>query len=50
MKDKYVLLIEDDIDLQNLISSYLQDYNYKCDSFCYPMEALERFKKDSSRY
>lgn len=47
---KKVLLIEDDIDLQNLISSFLTDYDYSCDVFSQPLEALEEFKINGSKY
>jgi DNA-binding response OmpR family regulator len=41
---KKVLLVEDDLVLQNLISEYLEEYNYSCTAFSNPMEALEAFK------
>lgn len=47
---KNVLLIEDDLDLQNLISSFLKDYNYQCSIFGYPRKALDEFCKNSHLY
>ncbi|MEA3289482.1 MAG: response regulator transcription factor, partial [Campylobacterota bacterium] len=44
------LLIEDDIDLQKLISEFLKDYNYSCDIFSNPMEALKKFGLNYSKY
>jgi len=50
MNSKNILLIEDDLDLQKLISEYLVDYNYKCKIFSYPLEALDEFKNNSEFY
>ncbi len=50
MTTKNVLLIEDDLDLQNLISSFLKDYNYHCSIFTYPTKALEEFHKNFHLY
>ena len=47
---KNVLLIEDDVDLQNLISNFLLDYNYKSTIFTYPIDAIEEFRKNSEFY
>lgn len=47
---KNVLLIEDDVDLQNLISNFLKDYNYHCTIFAYPTKALDEFRKNSHLY
>lgn len=48
--NKEVLLIEDDKDLQVLISEYLQDYNYICNVFSHPIDALNEFNANSSKY
>jgi DNA-binding response OmpR family regulator len=50
MNLKNILLIEDDIDLQKLISEYLVDYNYRCKIFSYPLDALEEFQNNSEFY
>ena len=47
---KKVLLIEDDIELQQLISDYLQDYHYTCTIFSNPQEALEELHTQSGEY
>jgi DNA-binding response OmpR family regulator len=45
-----VLLIEDDFELQELISGFLQDYNYNCNIFTYPDEALKEFESNHALY
>ena len=50
MKNKNVLLIEDNIDLQNLISDFLKDYNYTCFIYSQPLEALSEFEINFSKY
>lgn len=45
-----VLLVEDDLELQKLIREYLSDYNYECNSFEKPIEALDEFEKNSQKY
>lgn len=50
MNKKTVLLVEDNLELQNLISNYLKDYNYECSSYAQPLEALEEFKEKSLKY
>ena len=50
MKNKNVLLVEDNIELQNLISNYLKDYNYTCTIFSEPLEALEEFEINHFNY
>ena len=50
MKNKNVLLIEDNIELQNLISGFLTSYNYDCSVYTNPLEALEEFEKNSLKY
>lgn len=50
MKNKNVLLIEDNIELQNLISNFLKAYNYNCYVYSQPLEALEDFEKNHSKY
>lgn len=50
MSSKNILLIEDDLDLQKLISDYLKDYNYLPTAFASPKSALERFSKDPNDF
>jgi len=50
VKNKNVLLIEDNIELQNLISNFLKAYNYDCHVYSQPLEALEEFKLNHSIY
>lgn len=50
MENKNVLLVEDNLELQNLISKYLNDYNYECFSYSEPFKALDEFKTNSSKY
>jgi DNA-binding response OmpR family regulator len=50
VKNKNVLLIEDNTELQNPISTFLKSYNYDCFVYSQPLEALEEFKKESSKY
>ena len=50
MQRKNILLVEDDKDLQVLISNFLIDYNYQCNIFTYPIEALEEFSKNHISY
>ncbi|MBW6488935.1 response regulator transcription factor [Sulfurimonas sp.] len=45
-----VLLIEDDIDMQTLISDYLKNYNLHVDAFAKPLEALSSLEKNRDRY
>ena len=45
-----ILLIEDDIQLQELIQDYLHSYNYICNSFSHPREALKEFAENFKDY
>lgn len=45
-----VLLVEDDIELQKLISEFLKDYDYECSAFENPIDALAEFKENSYNY
>ena len=45
-----ILLIEDDLDIQTLLSEYLQNYGFEVKAFAKPLEALEELKKDSDKY
>ena len=45
--NKKVLLIEDDLQMQKLIVEYLKDYEFDCDAFAHPKDALESFKKNN---
>ncbi len=50
MKNKNVLLIEDNIELQKLISNFLKSYNYECFVFSEPLEALDEFNTNHNKY
>lgn len=50
MNNKNILLIEDNLELQNLISNYLTDYNYECSAYAEPFEALKEFEQNSLKY
>lgn len=50
MYTKNVLLIEDNVELQTLISEFLKDYNYKCTIFSQPLEALKEFEDNHFKY
>ena len=45
-----VLLIEDDLDMQTLISDYLQNYDLQVSAFDKPKEALEHLKVNKELY
>ena len=45
-----ILLIEDDLDMQTLISDYLLNYDFEVVVFDKPLEALENLKKNSASY
>ncbi len=48
--NKNVLLIEDNLELQNLISSFLKSYDYDCIVFSEPLEALKDFEGNHHIY
>ncbi len=50
MHNKKILLIEDDLELQKLISEYLKDYNFYCKIFSYPLDALEEYSNNYHKY
>ncbi|MGA1932717.1 response regulator transcription factor [Arcobacter sp. YIC-464] len=50
MKNKNVLLIEDNLELQTLISNFLKDYNYTCSVYSQPLEALQEFEANHFKY
>lgn len=50
MKNRHVLLIEDNLELQTLISNFLKDYNYTCSSYSQPLEALKEFETNHLKY
>ena len=50
MKLKNVLLIEDNLELQTLISNFLKDYNYECSVYSQPLEALKEFESNHYKY
>lgn len=45
-----ILLIEDDLDMQTLISDYLVNYDFEVESFDKPKEALEKLEIASNDY
>lgn len=46
--NKNVLLIEDDLQMQEFISGYLNDYDFRCTAFSNPKDAIEELKKNQS--
>jgi len=50
LNDKKVLLIEDDFDLQKLINKYLESYDYECNAYSKPLEALKEFEENHIIY
>ena len=48
--NKNVLLIEDNLELQNLISSFLKSYDYDCVVFSKPLEVLKDFEENHHLY
>ncbi len=40
-----ILLIEDDLDMQELLKEYLQNYGYEVEAYAKPLEGLEALKK-----
>ena len=48
--NKNVLLVEDNLELQNLISSFLKSYDYDCVVFSKPLEALKDFEENHNTY
>lgn len=50
MKNKNVLLIEDNLELQELINNFLKDYNYTCTAYSEPLEALNEFETNHFKY
>ncbi len=45
-----ILLIEDDSDMQELISGYLENYDFRVKAFSRPKEAIEHFKTHKDSY
>ena len=45
-----ILLIEDDLDMQTLISDYLANYDFSVDAFNKPKEALKHLEKNKNLY
>lgn len=50
MNNKNVLLIEDNIELQTLISEFLKEYNYICTIYSQPLDALKEFEDNYFKY
>jgi len=46
--NKKVLLIEDDLQMQSLITEYLKEYNFICYAFAHPLDAIAELEKNSS--
>jgi two-component system, OmpR family, response regulator len=46
--NRKVLLIEDDLQMQNLITEYLREYDFTCSAFAHPKDAILELEKDSS--
>ena len=46
LKDKNILIVDDEQDLTNLYETFLKYDGYKVDAFTNPIEALYSFKKD----
>ncbi len=45
-----ILLIEDDLDMQELITDYLQNYDFKVEAFSKPKGALEELENNKNKY
>ena len=45
-----ILLIEDDLEMQSLISDYLQNYDFEVQAYDKPKEALSHLKANPSHY
>ena len=50
MNHKRVLLIEDDYDLKKILNNYLESYDYHCNAYSQPLEALNEFQKNHFLY
>ena len=50
MNIKNVLLVEDNVELQTLISDFLKGYNYICKGYSQPFEALKEFEENHFKY
>jgi len=50
VNNKKVLLIEDNIELQELISNFIKEYNYDCNFYSQPLEALKEFEVNHNKY
>lgn len=46
--NKKILLIEDDVEMQSLITDYLEEYNFDCTAIAHPKKALEELRNISS--
>ncbi len=46
----YILLIEDDLDMQVLITDYLNNYDFNVSAYAKPKEALEVLKHSKEKY
>ena len=47
IKDKNILIVDDDEDLTNLFQTFLEYDGYKVDTFTDPIDALYSFKKNT---
>lgn len=50
MHYKKILLIEDDLELQKLISDYLKEYSFECEVFSHPLDALKNYTTNHNNY
>ncbi|MCK9491380.1 MAG: response regulator transcription factor [Sulfurimonas sp.] len=46
--NKKVLLIEDDLQMQSLITEYLKGYSFTCYAFAHPQDAIKELEKHNS--
>lgn len=46
--NKKVLLIEDDVQMQNLITDYLREFDFTCSAFAHPKDAIKELERDNS--
>ena len=45
-----IMVVDDEKDLLEIVSKYLQKWNFEVDSYCDPYIALERFKTRADHY
>ncbi|HZL24524.1 MAG TPA: response regulator [Nitrososphaeraceae archaeon] len=47
IKNKRIMIIDDDVDITNLFSIFLEYNGYSVDAYTNPMEAINNFRKNS---